>query len=228
MPKVNDQIPLTLKTRTEQTFSTFNAGNNLKLIDSLKSFLNSSEYIFYIWGKAGVGKTHLLQAYTHSLHELNKSAVIINPVDISNRENVSLIEMFDVVCIDQVEVIVTNRLLEEALFFWINEVRQSGKKIILASQISNQSHQWQLPDLKSRLLSGRTHEIMCLKRHQALDVFTQQASQRGIVIDAKTLVYLQNNCSMEMKYLSQLLNKLDEITLIQKKQVTIPLLKKIL
>jgi DnaA family protein len=228
MPKVNDQIPLTFNTHSKKTFQTFVVGNNHELLDSLQSFYNSSESIFYIWGEIGAGKTHVLQAYTDSLHDLKKSAVIINPVDINHRENVSLIEMFDVVCIDKVEDIVANQKLEEALFFWINEIRQANKKIILASQISNQSQKWQLPDLKSRLLSGRTHEITVLNRHQALKVFAQQADQRGIVIDVKTLNYLQNNCSMDMKFLSQLLNQLDEITLIQKKPVTIPLLKKIL
>jgi len=229
--KVNDslnQIPLTFKTQLNKTFDAFMVGDNQRLLDSLHSFIKSSENIFYIWGESGSGKTHILQAYIHSLQEQKHSAVIINPIEINNRENVSLIEMFDVICIDQVEEIMANKKLEEALFFWINEVRQAHKKIIISSQVSNQCQQWQLPDLKSRLLSGRTHEIIALNRHQALDVFAQQAGQRGIVIDVKTLKYLQNNCSMDMKFLSQLLNLLDEVTLIQKKQVTIPLLKKIL
>ena len=231
MSKVSDflsQIPLTFKTHAQKTFNEFMVGDNQRLLDSLQSFLKSSESIFYIWGETGSGKSHVLEAYTQLLQKQDESAVIINPIDMNERVNVSLIEMFDVVCIDQVEDIIANKKLEEALFFWINEVRQAHKKIILSSRVSNQSQQWQLPDLKSRLISGRTYEIIALNRHQALEVFVRQATQRGIVIDAKTLKFLQNNCSMEMKFLSELLNQLDEVTLIQKKQVTIPLLKKIL
>lgn len=221
------QLPLAFKAQGNKTLQAFLVGKNQSVLDSLASFLHSSENIFYLWGEAGSGKSHLLQAYTQSLTG-QLTTVIITPVDINKREDISLIEMFEIICIDKVEEIVGHQHLEESLFSWINEVRQANKKIILSSQVSNQSQQWQLPDLKSRILSGRTHEIIVLNRHQTLEVFKQQAQFRGIVIDDKTLKFLQNNCSMDMKFLSQLLNRLDEITLIQKKQVTIPLLKKIL
>ena len=221
------QLPLAFKERDNKTIQAFLVGENQSVLDSLTSFLHSDENIFYLWGEAGSGKSHLLQAYTQSLLEQQR-AVIMTPGDINKRENVSLLEMFEIICIDKVEQISGHPQLEESLFFWINEVRQANKQIILSSKISNQSQQWHLPDLKSRIQSGRTHEIIALNRHQALEVFAQQACQRGIVLDVKTLKYLENNCSMDMNFLTQLLNKLDEVTLIQKKQVTIPLLKKIL
>jgi DnaA family protein len=154
--------------------------------------------------------------------------VIIHPKDLKNREYVTLINMFDYICIDSVEQISNDKLLEEALFFWINEVKQSKKKIVLASQISNSDKNWQLADLRSRLSSGQTHQLLPLSRHGVLQVFDQQAKQKGFILDKKVIDYLEKNCSMNMIFLQELLKQLDKATLIHKKQVTIPLIKKIL
>lgn len=228
MSDLHKQIPLDFKSVNDQTFESFIVETNANTLESLKSFSDSSEYIFYIWGESGNGKSHVLNAFIENYTKLNKPSVLIKPEDLINRENVSLIEMFDFVCIDNSELISGNKLLEEALFFWINEIKQAQKKIVLASQISNINEQWQLPDLRSRLASGRTHQLMPLSRQSVLTVFQEQASQQGMVLDDKVINYLEKNCSMNMSFLKQLLNQLDKETLIHKKQVTIPLIKKIL
>jgi DnaA family protein len=222
------QLPLDFKQNNEQTFAEFIVGSNTSLLKSLQTFSQSKETILYIWGEIGSGKSHILNAFTNYCAENNKSAVVLAPNDLAQRENISLIEMFDYICIDNIEQLAADSLLEESLFHWINEIKQYKKKIILACQISNKSSEWQLPDLKSRLQSGRTHKIKALDRHKVIDVFIKQAQQKGIKIDIRVSQFLQNNCPMNMRYLSELLSKLDQITLIEKKQVTIPLIKKII
>jgi len=228
---VNDshnQIPLDFKKPNKQTFEDYIVESNLKTLESLKSFVDSSAYIFYLWGETGCGKSHLLNAYIDDSYQSNKQAVLIHPKDLVKREYVSLIEMFDTICIDDSQLISGDKLLEESLFFWINEVKQAQKKIVLASQISNINEIWQLADLRSRLVSGITHQLMPLSRQGVLKVLNQQATQQGIYLDNKVINYLENNCSMNMAFLKQLLNHLDKATLIHKKQVTIPLIKNIL
>lgn len=221
------QLPLDFKNNQTKTFVDFIQGTNSTLLDSLKGFISSDETLFYLWGETSCGKTHLLQAYVTQLLSQNKSAAIIKPTELDNRQNVQLIEMFNIICIDNIEQIARNKAREEALFFWINETKQAGKKIILAGQLSNNSEQWHLPDLRSRLQAGRTHELKTLNREDSFRVFKHQAMNRGIKIDSKIEKYLKNNYPMNTAYLSSLLNKLDQVTLIEKKQVTIPLLKKI-
>lgn len=222
------QLPLSFKHVKNQTFDNFMVASNNLIIDSLHTFFASTECLFYLWGESGCGKTHLINASIDCINKQNKSAVTILPNDISKRENVSLIEMFDVICIDNVDEISTDLLLEEALFFWINEVRQANKKIVLASCVSTSDESWQLPDLISRLQSGRTHHLKPLDRDTALNVFNQLARDKGIWIDERVNGYLQKKCPMNMSFLSQLLKKMDEVTLIEKKHMTIPLLKKLL
>ena len=226
MTESSQQLPLNFKNSESKSFDDFIEGQNLALLDSLKSFIHSNETLFYLWGNSGSGKSHLLQAATIQFPQ--QKAVIFKPEDLLVRENVALIALFDIICIDQAETIAGHTLLEESLFFWINETRQAHKKIILASQLSTNDKQWQLADLRSRLHSGRTHELKIIDRNNALQIFMRQAEKKGIVVDQKIEKYLSQKCPMNMKFLSQLLQQLDEVTLVEKKQVTIPLLKKIL
>jgi len=228
---VNDshkQIPLNFKSSKNQTFEDFIVGMNAPTLESLRLFADSSAYIFYLWGESGSGKSHALNAFIEENIKINKPSVLIKPKDLINRENVSLINIFEYICIDNAETISADELLEEALFFWINEVKQAQKKLILASQISNIDQKWQLNDLRSRLASGQTHQLYPLSREGVLKVFHRQATEKGIILDKKVLNYLEKNCSMNMVFLQQLLDQLDKATLIHKKQVTIPLIKNIL
>jgi len=226
--KSSNQLPLNFKQDDKKSFEDFIIADNEGLINSLQSFLQSDESLFYLWGEGGSGKSHLLQAYINSSGEDGQTSVILTDQEIVIRENVSLIAMFDCICIDNVEQMAGDKPLEESLFRWINEVKQARKKIILSSQIANSHRNWQLPDLRSRLQWGRTHQMSALSRDHVLQVFQQQAQQKGLIIGEKTMQYLKNNCPINMSFLSQLLQKLDETTLIQKKAVTTPLLKKIL
>ena len=228
MSESSQQLPLDFKHNNEKTFAEFIVGNNTSLLKSLQTFTQSSETILYLWGEIGSGKSHILSAFTKYCGENNKSAVVLTPNDLAQRKNISLIDMFDYICVDDVEKTTADSLLEESLFHWINEIKQHKKKIILASHISNNSDKWQLPDLRSRLQSGRTHQIKALNRTKVIEVFIKQAQQKGIKIDSRVSQFLQNNCPMNMHYFSGLLAKLDQITLIEKKQVTIPLIKKII
>ncbi len=222
------QMPLAFKNTQVKTFKDFVLGKNVALFDSLDSFLDSKETLLYIWGEPGSGKTHVLQATINLLNTRDKTAVLLKSKDLLDRKNVSLIAMFDFICIDDTHKIAGDNILEESLFFWINEVKQFRKKILLAGQFSNKSRSWQLPDLKSRLQSGRTHELLSLDRVEVLRVFSNIAKQKGITLDERVMAFLEKNCPMNLSFLSSLLTKLDEITLVEKKQVTIPLIKKIL
>ena len=224
----HNQLPLDFKRKHNQSYEEFIVESNAATIKSLKSFADSQAYIFYLWGEAGCGKSHLLNAFIEDNNQTNKPTVLIKPKDLANREYVSLIEMFEFICIDDSQSISGDALLEEALFFWINEIKQAQKKLVLASQISNSDKHWELADLRSRLASGTTHQLMPLSRQGVLKAFVQQSKQHGLNIDDKVIHYLENNCPMNMAFIKQLLNQLDKATLIHKKQVTIPLIKNIL
>ena len=59
------------------TLDNFVAGHNVELLSALRHALepNASERSFYLWGEAGSGKSHLLQAAVAKAQALGLSAV---------------------------------------------------------------------------------------------------------------------------------------------------------
>ncbi|HFC29672.1 MAG TPA: hypothetical protein ENJ44_01375 [Oceanospirillales bacterium] len=228
MNSFSKQLPLRFKSNENKTFENFLVGNNASTLSSLATFLDSDESLFYLWGTSGAGKTHILQALCNRMNQTNKQAVILQAQELNSRQNVSLVEMFDLVCVDDAQMIANDKILEEALFFWINEIRAVHKKIIIAANISTHSKEWQLPDLISRIQSGRTHEIHALERADTMSVFITLAKKDGLILESKIIKYIENNCPMNLKFLANLIKKMDQMTLAEKKQLTIPFLKKIL
>jgi DnaA family protein len=224
----NAQLPLIFKHPNRNSFENFIIGENEALIESLKTFSESDECLYFLWGEKTSGKSHLLQALVNYTKKPNNSIVIINSKELLARENISILELFDTILLDEIEILAGHSIGEEHLFNWINEAKQFHKKIIISSQISNKDKQWKLPDLKSRLISGRTHQLLSLKRNETIKIFSREAKFIGINIDEKVLSYLKLNCPMNLGFLMSLLNQLDNITLIKKKKVTIPLIKQIL
>jgi DnaA family protein len=224
----NSQLPLIFKHQNQNSFENFIIGENEALIESLKSFVISEECLFYLWGEKTSGKSHLLQALVNHSKTPENSIVIIHADEIISRENISIIELFDTLLIDEIESLAGNSIAEENLFNWINEAKQYHKKLILCSQISNKDEQWRLADLRSRLISGRTHQLLPLKRDETIKIFSREADIIGINLDNKVIAYLKANCPMNLGFLMNMLNQLDNITLIKKKKVTIPLIKQIM
>ena len=61
------QLTLGLALRDDATFSNFYPGDNLALLNHLQVFsAGKGEQFIYLWGAAGMGRTHLLQACCHA------------------------------------------------------------------------------------------------------------------------------------------------------------------
>ncbi|HOP21300.1 MAG TPA: DnaA/Hda family protein [Gammaproteobacteria bacterium] len=231
MSKNNVQIPLNFPNQNYQTLENFEVGENDSLVESLNSFLTTdSENLFYFYGAEGSGKSHLLNGLVEKLKQDGISVVIPTTTDIANRSHVSLIQMFDVLCLDGIEKLASDSLLEESLFFWINEVRQYNKKLILSCQFSAKNELWKLPDLRSRLLSGRTHQIKPLNRKQTWSIFFKIAAQKGINFDEKAESYLQKQLKVNLKFLMNVLDALESAIHAEKRKekISIHFINKIL
>jgi len=62
--KMNDQLTLDVQLRLDWNFDNFISGENIQIISSLKKIKNESAS-YFLWGKKGSGKTHLLNALCH-------------------------------------------------------------------------------------------------------------------------------------------------------------------
>ncbi len=225
------QLPLNFTLRLRQTFDNFVTGKNqaaLQALQELRTGDASEPAPVFLWGEPHVGKSHLLNATCQVATEQGAQAAVIPVSFIHERQNLALADAFDLVCLDDVHELAGDTIGEHRLFDWINHLRQAGTPFAMASRLAPNDPHWQLPDLVSRLNWGRAWRLQPVNREQALAIFRQRATARGLVLDDAVLKWLGRHQSSDLKFLLQLLEIIDKNSLQTRRRLTIPVLKELI
>jgi DnaA family protein len=228
---MNQQLALAIQLNDEATLADFFWGNNLFLKEQLmRSFQGNGERFFYLWGNSGNGKTHLLQACCH--HVSSTQIAIYLPLDILKNWEPDVIDGLEgqtLITIDDVANIAGNPQWEEALFHLYNRVKENEHtRIIMTGSTPPNLLPIQLLDLRSRLNWGLVMQIHELEDEEKLNALSLYAHKRGFYLSTGVGQFLLNRCSRNMHDLLQLLNRLDEASLVAQRKITIPFVKNVL
>ena len=122
-----------------QTFENFSVNDgNAWALAALKTVIKDKSYYnpVYIYGKEGVGKSHLLNATINAIVERNK-VVFLSAKELSDEiiENVMLADD-DYVLIDDLQLLPKDDILEEKLAMLIEE---NKKQLVITSTVSPNS-----------------------------------------------------------------------------------------
>ncbi len=223
-----EQLPLNIQLRDEALFSNFFIGKNKLVIEALTLFskINQESFI-YCYGKNGVGKSHLLQACCHLAFENKRNAFYLSLENFSELSSTILtdLESYDLVCIDDLDLITNNQSWEEALFHFYNRARDNKINLLVSAQNPPQQLSCILPDLQSRLTSGLILEIQNLSDDEKIQALKMRASNRGLFLSDDVAHYLLNRFSRNMRDLFSVLEKCDRASLAAKRKLTIPFVK---
>ena len=142
-----------------QTFENFSVHDgNAWALAALKTVIEDKNYYnpVYIYGKEGVGKSHLLNATINAIVERNK-VVFLSAKELSDDiiENVMLSDS-DYVLIDDLHLLPKDKALEEKIAMLIEE---NKKQLIITSTISPNSLEVS-SKLQERLQWGLTTSIV--------------------------------------------------------------------
>ena len=228
---MNRQLPLGLQLQASARFSNFVAGPNQEPVDQLKQIAaGAGDPFFLLWGAAGSGKSHLLQAACHLAAGQGRSAAYVSLADVSGLapEILEDWENYQLVCIDDVHCIAGERHWEEALFNLYNRIREQQGSLVVSSLTGPAGHAFRLPDLASRLAWGLVYPLHPLNDEQRLAALQQRARQRGCEMPAETGRYLLRRLPRDMPALFRLLDRLDEASLVAQRKLTVPFVKSVL
>lgn len=224
------QIPLSVSLRDDARFQNFVAtGNELPHASLQAAAKGAGEQFTYIWGAAGVGITHLLQAACHEAEPAGRTAAYL-PLEELEQMGAGILEgmeFLDLVCIDQLQAVAGQREWEESLFHFFNRIREQGNTLIIAANASPRQLPIQLPDLQSRLTWGMTFHIQPLDDDTKVKALQMRASARGLEFSDEVARYLLHHASRDMTDLTQLVETLDQASLSAKRKVTIPFIKEV-
>ncbi len=225
------QFPLHFEFRANQTFDDFFPGSNQEIITHLQQCIaGSGDQLIFLWGKAGQGKTHLLQACCHEAQNRSLSSFYF---DLSNAKfpdplMLNGLDEFDVVCFDNIEHMAGNATWEQAFFNFFNQHRERGHKLIVSASSAPNDMAIQLPDLKTRLNWGLTLKIQPLTDSDRIAALIFKADQMGFEIAPQAGRFLLTHYDRDLTSLWALLEKLDRASLAAKRKLTLPFLKQIL
>lgn len=222
------QLALDLRLNAASSFDNFVAGDNSLLVTLLQlSSDGGGEQQLFIWGDSCSGKSHLLQAACSRAAARGASLAYL-PLKLLlqyGSEVLSGFDAADVVCVDDVQCVVDKRDWQEALFHFINHMRQHNKHLIMSADMPPNELRLQLEDLRSRLNWGPVMRIQSLNDADKKRVLQLHASARGLDMPDAVAIYILNNYARDMRNLFVRLDQLEELSLQQQRKLTVPFVK---
>lgn len=196
----------------------FVAGRNVELLSALRHALTSSqgERCLYIWGEAGSGKTHLLQAIVVSARSAGKSAICLCG---------AVPQAMEVVAVDDVETLNDEAQIE--LFALYNRMRESGGLLLVSGKQAPAFLKLR-DDLRTRLGWGLVYQVHALTDAEKTEALRQHAKARGFELPSEVTNYLLRHGRRDLPSLLGTLDALDERCLRLKRGASVPILKEVM
>lgn len=224
-----DQLTLGIGLDDDATFENFLVSPaNRQLMESLTLERGErGEGFITIWGSGSPGLTHLLQAACHQATNAGRSALYL-PLREKSQLSPQILQganTLSLVCIDDLDEIEGDKDWESALFTAFNEIRDADTQLIIAARVAPQHQKIKLPDLHSRLQSGLIMQLAELSDEEKLLALQLRASRRGIELANPVADYILQRAQRSLPALMDILDELDRSSLVQKRKLTIPLVK---
>jgi DnaA family protein len=226
-----NQLTLGVGLKDDATFDNFYAGSSHLLVDVLKKAAKGQgEKVIYLYGSAGIGRTHLLQACCHLANQHHLRTVYLplaNLIELSPQILEGL-EQLDLVCVDDVHVIAGRPAWEEAFFHAYNRIHDKGKRLIVSANVPPKSLGIALSDVVSRLVWGIVYQLQPLTDDEKIHVLVMRARVRGMMLVEEVARYMVRHYERHMSALFSALDLLDQASLSAQRKLTIPFIKSIL
>ena len=228
------QLSLGMRLRDDATFANYYPGANAVTLGYVEHACETEDQwldsVLYIWGTAGVGRSHLLQAACLRVEERGGRALYLPLADLAQHgpQLLDNVEFCDLVCLDDVQAIVGLPHWEEALFHAFNRLRDSGKQLLIAADAPPRELGIQLPDLQSRLSLALVFQLHELSDDDKLRALQLRASRRGLQLPDDVGRFILARSVRSMTVLFDTLEQLDHASLQAQRKLTIPFLKEAL
>jgi len=221
------QLHLPLERRPEPTLESYRPGPNAEALAAVSALARGmGEPYLLLFGAAGTGKTHLLQATCQAVARAGRQAHFV-PLGMADLDPAVLenLERLDLVAIDDIQCIVGDPVWERALFDLFNRLREQGRSLLGATQSAPDSLPFSLPDLASRLLWGPRYRLLPLSDPDCEQLLIEVARGRGMRLTPELVRFIMSHHARDPASLLDLLARLDSLSLREQRQPSIPLVR---
>jgi DnaA family protein len=206
------QLALDLLQPAPPTLENFVPGRNAEALATLRRLAAGGlgERIVFLWGEAGSGRSHLLQALAAAA-----GGRAWRPEDAPEAPGLSLV--------DDVERL--DGPAQVALFNRLNVVRERADAACVAAGAAPPSRLPLREDLRTRLAWGLVYQLQPLGDDDKAEALRRQAEARGLALGADVVETMLARLPRDMRTLAAALEALDGYALALKRPLTSALLR---
>jgi len=226
---VNAQLALPLALAPHARFATFFDGANAALVAHLqRSDERAAGAAVWIWGPAGSGKSHLLQAACADRPQRRAIYLPLAEHDSLEPGMLEGLDGLDLVSLDDIDSVAVSQEWNRALFRLYNGLHSEGGTLLFSAAGPPVATDFSLPDLASRAAAAAVYQLKPLDDADRLSALQMHAAARGLELSDAAGRYLLTRVSRDMAGLCRWLATLDEASLVAQRKLTIPLIRETL
>lgn len=222
------QLTLSLDTAPATSFDSFHLDQSNQLVHgAVSAFVRSEldDIQLYLWGDTGTGKSHLLTAAC-DLYNTQGYRVAYLPGELINQSgSLEGMETFDLLCIDDLQRL--DHAAEVELFHLVNRVRAVGNKLLFAADRQVDHLGLALKDLQTRLAWGLVYQLAPLTDLGLQNALRQEIENRSLEASDEVISYVLKRFPRRMNILKQVVDTLDDVSLLEQRRITVPLVKSV-
>jgi DnaA-homolog protein len=225
---VEAQLTLNLFSPANYDFDGFHAGGTVEAVAAVRDWsAGRGPGVVCLWGAAGTGKSHLLQAAIKAA-ALRAIYVPVREFASAGAEILDDLETLEMVALDDIDSCGGDRRWEQRLFRLYNESQAAGRRLLMASRCSPASKPFELDDLASRIQASLVYQLRELDDRDKAEALRLGARRRGLEIPDSTLDFIMHRERRNMTTLSDLLDVLDVASMSHGRSLTVPFVREVL
>lgn len=192
--------------------------------------LGTGEIQVGLWGAAGTGKTHLLNAGADFARRHGVRLQIYDGAQLRQCD-ASVFDGFDhceVLAIDNLDALAGHAGWEACFYQVVNRCRDGEFRLLYSLSRKPETLAARLDDFRSRLQWGLLLQLPDSGDTEIREILRRRACMLGFDLSDEVIAYLMNHHPRDLARQIEILGWLDGISLSQQRRVTIPLVKQAL
>jgi len=222
------QLPLGVQLGVSLRFETFHAGGNAEVVAALQRLASGpSRTLLWLFGAAGTGKSHLLQASCALAGDEGHTAAYL-PLALVRKEGPAILDGFErlaLVALDGLDAVAGDTEWERALFTLYNGLAEQRGRLISAATRPPAVLPFCMQDLASRLAASEVHRLQPLAEADQSEALRRRARHRGLELPEETLGFLTRRAPRDFATLCRMLDELDTEALAAQRRLTVPFVR---
>ncbi|MGQ0585600.1 MAG: DnaA regulatory inactivator Hda [Gammaproteobacteria bacterium] len=220
------QLPLGVQLPDTASFETYFAGPNAEAVAALRAATgDTAPPLVLLFGPAGTGKSHLLQALTRAAARTLACAYAplreLAADGAGAADTLDGLERSQLVCLDDVDAVLDRADWPLALLRLLDALRAHGGRAVVSAPAAPERLALELPDLRTRLAAAAVYGLKPLSDHDRTGLLLERARARGLDLPEDAARHLLSRLPRNAGSLVDAIDRLDRALLSAQRRLTL-------